>query len=517
MKSILLYCLCFFTTLSLSAQFQVEGLLHIEDGVALYIQDDIVINTTDGIVDNSGLMEIEGDWAINTDAAYNGNTAGAGMRKVNFKNDNFNTAGSQTIIGAMNGSNAFHNLEITNTGTDGVVDMTDNITVDGTLTFSEGRLRTDLSGHGTNGMMYANEVHVTNTDLNAITGHNMAASTDKYIEGRLRRNISGMGQYDFPIGIMPSMLDGSEPFSLDFTSAAPMSNIITFFQNGATTTIGNTTACDVNEDGGDDEVTIDCAFGRWNITASDTDYDYNITLHPGANLQNVCPDATEFFVAKDGLTELCSDMDGMPGITRTGLSGFSSFDVPTASISSIVLPVSLVNFTAQRTGKVIQLDWQTDLEINTRSFEVERSFDARVYENIGTVAAVGNSEVEQDYTLTDNDLPAHGIIYYRLRIVDFDGREELSETRSVNINKDNETVSVYPNPFAENLIIDASDLESDSKLLIFNSLGQLLQTVSISSGASSQVISVKELQNGVYHLISETELSRVSIGTYLKQ
>ncbi len=115
---------------------------------------------------------------------------------------------------------------------------------------------------------------------------------------------------------------------------------------------------------------------------------------------------------------------GLPYVsTAPDLGAFES--------GAVVVPVTLVDFSAtEKTGKTL-LQWSTATEINCSHFEVERSIDSRSFEKIGSVIANGNADTRIDYQFTDN-YPVLGVNYYRLKIVDKDGQYDYSKIVSVN-------------------------------------------------------------------------------------
>lgn len=96
------------------------------------------------------------------------------------------------------------------------------------------------------------------------------------------------------------------------------------------------------------------------------------------------------------------------------------------------LPVRLVAFNLAASGKKALLDWTTSEERGTERFDIERSLDGRTFQKIGWVQATGNSDDLKDYDYTD-ELLNGSTIYYRLKIVDFDGSFEYSPMRSIKL------------------------------------------------------------------------------------
>ncbi len=58
---------------------------------------------------------------------------------------------------------------------------------------------------------------------------------------------------------------------------------------------------------------------------------------------------------------------------------------------SSVLPIRLIDFTANMQNKVVQIEWKVAQEINVRSYEVEWSTDGRNFKPFKNVAATGSS------------------------------------------------------------------------------------------------------------------------------
>ncbi|MBJ2173214.1 T9SS type A sorting domain-containing protein [Aureibaculum sp. A20] len=57
-------------------------------------------------------------------------------------------------------------------------------------------------------------------------------------------------------------------------------------------------------------------------------------------------------------------------------------------------------------------------------------------------------------------------------------------------------IKVYPNPVADNLNIDLNDVSGETKILIYNSLGQFIKTEKLT--ATNNSINVDQLQSGLY-------------------
>ena len=108
-----------------------------------------------------------------------------------------------------------------------------------------------------------------------------------------------------------------------------------------------------------------------------------------------------------------------------------------------VLPVELVDFKVKMEVDRNLLTWTTKSETDNRWFVVERSFDGENFDPITQIDGQGNSSVEVKYTFSDYDFN-YPLVYYRLRQVDFNDEYDLS--KAIKVERDNDDISIYPNP-----------------------------------------------------------------------
>ncbi len=165
----------------------------------------------------------------------------------------------------------------------------------------------------------------------------------------------------------------------------------------------------------------------------------------------------------------------------------------------LVLPVTIINFSAIKENSKSKITWSTAQEINSSEFLVERSTDGGTsWQLIDTRAAAGNSSTLIDYIVYDLN-PLKGLNLYRLRSVNLDNRSEFSAIRRVNFeNKYN--YSVYPNP-ATNMIWLAVDVHSSNvDIQIINSQGRVLISKKIYSAIQPAQVNVSSLAPGIYFI-----------------
>jgi hypothetical protein len=164
-------------------------------------------------------------------------------------------------------------------------------------------------------------------------------------------------------------------------------------------------------------------------------------------------------VAGNGMANTGSGGGGGGGNNRVGGNGGSGIVVVRYAIARI-LPVEFLSFSAAYfdQSRNVQLNWATAKEWNNSHFEIQRSIEnVRTWENIGQVVGMGWSEATSEYSFVDESLPVYGgLVYYRLKQVDFDGKESLSKTISARIPAKNSDSSrlwrLYPNPVKDGTV-----------------------------------------------------------------
>lgn len=201
--------------------------------------------------------------------------------------------------------------------------------------------------------------------------------------------------------------------------------------------------------------------------------------------------------------------NGSGGGNNNGGSSFASSGTGTngAGVSSgtvTVLPVRLVSFyaTPVAEGKLL-IQWCTAIEENTSHYVVEKSADALAFFPLGKVSARGFSGSLKCYELTDA-MMAEGVTYYRLRTVDRDGGQELSDPIA-QVNDRKVEFSTSPNPVSatDNLII-RYNRHLPQQFELRDSYGRTILTVMADSGRDTLQLDLVSLgiHPGIYYLQS---------------
>lgn len=192
---------------------------------------------------------------------------------------------------------------------------------------------------------------------------------------------------------------------------------------------------------------------------------------------------------------------------QTGLQDLASNVFP----ATILLPIKLGSFTVSKQGSNAILNWVTTSEINTAYFDIERSYDGVNFVPVGQKQAAGNSSSDISYNFADPITVSSGMIYYRLRTLDLDGKHSYSKIIPLRISGGlvNDFV-VYPNPFSSDLKVElTAEKEATIALRISNAAGQTVISRSILTQKGTNVIvlssELAKLQKGMYFLEVESE------------
>lgn len=180
----------------------------------------------------------------------------------------------------------------------------------------------------------------------------------------------------------------------------------------------------------------------------------------------------------------------------------------------IPLPVELTKFTAQTTGRAVQLAWTTASEQDSKHFEVERSADGKSFEAIGIVAAQGSTSLVTNYTFHDMS-PLSGVAYYRLKQVDEDGTYTYSKTVAVRTTP-TVTASLYPTVASHDLKLGVPHARSAYQIVVYDQLGSAVLQQHV-SGSGTYTLNVSNLRHGSYVLVLLDEAGQKQSLRFLKK
>ena len=225
----------------------------------------------------------------------------------------------------------------------------------------------------------------------------------------------------------------------------------------------------------------------------------------GADQDSDFPDPTHnenFFVFGSNNLDIIEKINSSPGTREAfdekypgGLAGFIVH----------VLPIELVYFTADEIGGGVRFAWKTASELNNDYFTIEFSIDAVEFTELTTIEGAGTSSEPNRYRYTDFSSNC-GIVYYRLKQTDFDGKYSYSKTVSVAFAEhqisDSYNYFIYPNPATDRISIGGGSYESVS---FVSANGNILRRE-----AASGSHDITRLPKGMKFVIIHTENGDVS-------
>ena len=169
--------------------------------------------------------------------------------------------------------------------------------------------------------------------------------------------------------------------------------------------------------------------------------------------------------------------------------------------SNIVLPIVLKSFQAAIRSTENIISWTTLSEQNVKEFVIERTTNSnKEWKTIATISNDYNKKEGSSHTIYD--LNPECLSYYRLRSIDFDGKEIVSKTISIQrkcINSPN--INTYPNPTQASLNINFEAAQAGVVMMSFTDmLGRvILQKKSdATEGKNNISIDLSGLRSGLY-------------------
>ncbi|MEP7229910.1 MAG: T9SS type A sorting domain-containing protein [Ginsengibacter sp.] len=167
---------------------------------------------------------------------------------------------------------------------------------------------------------------------------------------------------------------------------------------------------------------------------------------------------------------------------------------------SSTLPLTLLDFSVTKNNNTAMLAWQTNNEINTAYFNVERSIDGTNFTTVGKVSAGSNNSLQKDYLFTNNlSATQSGKIFYRLQMVDNDGKFTYSKIVYITITSDGLRYSIYPNPAHNYFIIRNGNYTTlnNANIIVTDLAGRKLISQKFNNNAE-QKINIASLSKGLY-------------------
>ncbi|MGG9962754.1 T9SS type A sorting domain-containing protein [Ferruginibacter sp. SUN106] len=173
------------------------------------------------------------------------------------------------------------------------------------------------------------------------------------------------------------------------------------------------------------------------------------------------------FISDNGDKVYYGDGIAAKDLVQNNFKKFSS-DIIVSSITG-VLPVSFEYFSASRQDKNVLLQWKTGQADNLRSFEILRSVNGRDFISVGNIIGASSQSV---YSFTDKNIISEKL-YYRIKAIEINSTQYLSDIKLVTLRNTNNIISVYPNPVKNNQFTVSANVPGNKMIHVYFANGNL--------------------------------------------
>jgi hypothetical protein len=433
-------------------------------------------------------LYIDGNLELGNNANYTnqgnvylrGNLTNAGDMNPSIGTTYLDGAALQTLTNTAGDTIIFNNL---------VVDNPNNINtsasqtkVYGALTFTEGQIIQDTT------QPFYFDVSASHT----------GANDTRHITGRVSK--IGNTAFVFPHGngtrYIPTAISAPSSASSIFTSNfVPVDpNVYGINLGTGVQAISSLEYFKITRDAGTDNVTVGLAVNYNATVGTATDLLVAYYNTSTAEWQSQGNNGVRIFNTNDTLVD-----------AFTANTNFGFFTLASSNINTTPLPVTWLGFdVAPLSNRWALVEWATATEINTRHFEVLRSFNGQTWEIINITNAAGNSSLPINYTFIDKNIPSSvNMVYYKINQVDLDGKSEETNVKFVRFtnefsNQNDLDIQVFPNPTQTYSILSVSDDYIGENYSIIDMNGKLIKHGTINNPKT--YLDLSEWRSGVYFL-----------------
>ena len=180
---------------------------------------------------------------------------------------------------------------------------------------------------------------------------------------------------------------------------------------------------------------------------------------------------------------------------------FSKNFLAMSSVKSADLIID-VDFNVTITKNMGELSWLAISTINVIRYELEKSTDGKRFSYITAIAAT--IETRNQYNIRDNNL-TDGINYYRLKIIDNNGKSYYSKPVSINKNISTATFKIMPAIVEDELLIWLPVNTRISNATIKDIAGRVvIENAKVNNLTNLSILKVADLPTGIYKIMVVT-------------
>ena len=163
----------------------------------------------------------------------------------------------------------------------------------------------------------------------------------------------------------------------------------------------------------------------------------------------------------------------------------------------IILPITLLSFSAQKQAQQSLLTWQ--ISGNCAYFEIERQTQNAPFQLIGE--KVSFVEGQENYDFIDA-FPQVGKNTYRLKTTDIDGQISYSDkVVELSFETENMTITAYPNPVNDEILLQtAFSNEKEMTVFLYDIQGKEVLKQVLQEENGKYALNLKNVSTGLYVL-----------------
>jgi hypothetical protein len=206
---------------------------------------------------------------------------------------------------------------------------------------------------------------------------------------------------------------------------------------------------------------------------------------------------------------------GLSIFNPNGINGYQCMDKHLTCFA--VVPVTIEYFKGYKQSAKHLLTWKVECNNSPATFIIERSKDINSFISIGSLST-GVSSCRSPFNFTD-DMPLEGTNYYRLKIIDGDGKIRYSDVVTLTNKKTGfEIISLSPNPVRSSAVLSIFYAGNDlAQINVRDILGNTLySTRAVIQGNASIPLDLQFLAPGIYTLTLMTKAESKTV-KFVKQ
>ena len=183
-----------------------------------------------------------------------------------------------------------------------------------------------------------------------------------------------------------------------------------------------------------------------------------------------------------------------------------------------VLPLDLLSFKAAKSNSNVEIKWASANEVNFSHYNVQKSDDGKIFTPFAKVKATGLGNYQ-----TLDEKPSAGQNYYRLEMVDTDGKRKYSNIVSVTFDTKGTTMSVYPNPVQGAILTVDVSVNNDSEFTFtvtdIAGRNRLTSQQKAVQGSNQLTLDISTLEKGIYFISTKNATTQEVLRTmrFIKQ